>query len=243
MIFANGPLQGQIKSLFCTLLLTNFLNLKVDLTDVWKKFCRDDDSKAFEIFYYALINKLIRFCVLRTGQLEIAEEIVSEVFVRCWNNRKKLEDINYPEMYLYSAVKNESLKYRMKSTVHFVDIDDHIRDMNTQLPDGTDPSVYLERKDLKRSLDEAIQTLPLQARTVFLMIKEDGLRYKEVAELLDISPRTVQTHLFRAIEKLRIELRRHHRSAISDNDVHLIGVLLASGISFYFHQLVGIFNI
>lgn len=196
---------------------------------MWKKFCRDDDAKAFESVYYALANKLLRFCIFHTGQQEVAEEIVSEVFVRCWNNRKNLIEVNYPEMYLYRAVKNESLKHKQKNIPEFVEIEDPKAANNDRFTDRSDPSGSLERKDLKTILDSAIQTLPLQARMVFVMIKEDGLRYKEVADILGISPRTVQTQLFRAIEKLRGILKDYHQAEVTQNSRTFISLLLLAG--------------
>ncbi|WP_259066513.1 RNA polymerase sigma-70 factor [Mucilaginibacter sp. X4EP1] len=179
-------------------------DLRADLTELWEKICLDDDAQAFEWLYYALFNKLIKFSIYYIHQREVAEEIVSEVFVKCWNNRKSLSHIDYPESYLFIAVKNQSLKYRKKySNIHLVELEDN----DFHLVDLSDPSKKLERKELHHRLDQAIEMLPMQARIVFRLIKENGLKYKEVAEILDISPRTVQTQLFRAIDKLRHTLK------------------------------------
>ena len=61
----------------------------------------------------------------------------------------------------------------------------------------------LEWKEISFQLNQAIDNLPDQSRTIFKLVKEDGFRYKEVAEILGISPRTVETQLFRAIKKLQ----------------------------------------
>jgi len=178
--------------------------LKPDLTELWRKICLEDDAQAFERLYYALFNKLIKFSVYYVHQREVAEEIVSEVFVKCWTNRGSLSQIDYPESYLFIAVKNQSLKYRKKySNIHLVELEDN----SFHLVDMTDPSKKLERKELHHRLDQAIEMLPMQARIVFRLIKENGLKYKEVAEILNISPRTVQTQLFRSIDKLRQTLK------------------------------------
>jgi len=178
--------------------------LKPDLLELWKKICLTDDVKAFEQLYYTLFGKLIKFSIYYVHQREAAEEIVSEVFVKCWSNRNSLSHIEYPESYLFIAVKNQSLKYHKKySNIHLVELDDH----QFQLVDLADPSKKLEIKELHHRLDKAIETLPMQARMVFRLIKENGLKYKEVAQILEISPRTVQTQLFRAIDKLRQALK------------------------------------
>ena len=178
--------------------------LKPDLLELWKKICLTDDVKAFEQLYYTLFRKLLKFSMYYVHQREAAEEIVSEVFVKCWSNRSSLEHIEFPESYLFIAVKNQSLKYHKKySNIHLIELEDH----QFHLVDLADPSKKLETKELRHRLDQAIETLPIQARMVFRLIKENGLKYKEVAQILEISPRTVQTQLFRAIDKLRQALK------------------------------------
>lgn len=199
--------------------------MKPDLITLWKKVCVNDDTKAFESLYYTLFNKLIKFCIYYTGNREAAEEIVSEIFVKSWNNRKTLVDVEYPETYLFVAVKNQSLKYNKKySSIHLVEIESS---KEVLLIDHADPSRIMERKELHHRLDQAIETLPMQARMVFRLIKENGLRYKEVAEILEISPRTVQTQLFRAIAKLRLNLKTYIQPiSKQENRNNLLNIIL-----------------
>lgn len=188
---------------------------KPDTSGLWKQICFNDDLKAFELLFHSLNNKLIKFCILYIHQKEAAEEIVSDLFVKCWENRKSLTEIVNPETYLFVAVKNHSLNYLKKySNIHLVQIEssDKVEFINTY-----DPEKELERKELHFLLDQAISTLPQQACIVFKLIKEDGMRYKEVAEIMNISPRTVQTQLFRAIKKLSIILADHQLSSRTIN--------------------------
>jgi len=73
---------------------------------------------------------------------------------------------------------------------------------NHQLLNVNDPGKELERRELILKMDQAIETLPHQCKIIFSLIKEEGLKYKEVAQILDISPRTVETQLVRAMKKL-----------------------------------------
>jgi RNA polymerase sigma-70 factor (ECF subfamily) len=200
--------------------------LKADLVQLWSDICLEGDVKAFEKLYYALFNKLVKFSMFYVNQRETAEEIVSEVFVKIWNNRNELGHVQYPESYLFIAVKNQSLRHCKKfSNVYMVDIDEH----EFRLVDYADPSQKIERKELHHRLDQAIETLPMQARIVFRLIKENGLKYKEVAEILDISPRTVQTQLFRAIAKLRSALKPPSEKGVNQsNSDTFLSVLVAS---------------
>lgn len=174
--------------------------MKTNTIDLWKLVCLNDDYKSFESLFRALNHPLIKFSKFYTKNNEAAEDIVSEVFVKCWQNRKKLTDVANPDTYLFVAVKNQSLNYIKKhSQVQMVELQpaDENKFMNT-----FDPEKELEHKELFLLMEQAVSSLPPQACMVFRMIKENGLKYKEVAEIMNISPRTVQTHLFRSIKKL-----------------------------------------
>ncbi|MEZ2335783.1 RNA polymerase sigma-70 factor [Mucilaginibacter sp. RCC_168] len=182
---------------------------KVDTLNLWKLICNNDDEKAFELLFHLLNNSLTKFCILYVNQREIAEEIVSDVFVKCWLNRKTLTEILNPETYLFVAVKNQSLNHIKKySSIHLVQIEEtnSVNFVNTY-----NPQREIENKELIFRMDKAITALPQQCRIVFRLIKEDGMKYKEVAEILNISPRTVQTQLFRAVKKLSIVLCNYNK--------------------------------
>lgn len=182
--------------------------LKFDLSTLWANVCSDDNISAFEVLHNQLLNRLTNFCINYTGQKEVAEEIVYDIFIKCWENRKSATAILDVETYLFVAVRNQSLKYMKKhANMRLVEIE--------SLPginfiDSTDPEKELNNKELHSKLDQAIEVLPPQARIVFRMIKENGMKYKEVADILGISPRTVQTQLFRAIAKLRVTLHSYY---------------------------------
>ena len=167
---------------------------------LWQRICFDDDVKAFESFYYLLYDALVRFSMMYTHQREEAEEIVTNVFVKSWISRSNMQHIDRPDTYFFVAVKNHSLNYIKKySSIRVVQAEDS-GDVN--LIDTADPQIQLEKKELHFYMDQSIDALPQQCRIIFKLIREDGLKYKEVAEILNISPRTVQTQLFRAMQKL-----------------------------------------
>jgi RNA polymerase sigma-70 factor (family 1) len=172
---------------------------------LWKKVCAEDDMKAFEELYYQLFNRLIKFCTFYVIRKEVAEEIVSDLFVKCWENRKSETIILKLETYLFSAVRNQSLKY-IKKNAHM-----QLREIKSSDEFMFAAPVDLEKdisdKELCQRLDRAIEQLSPQSKIIFRLIKENGMKYKEVAEILKISPRTVQTQLFRGMAKLRKSLQ------------------------------------
>lgn len=136
---------------------------------------------------------------------EPAEEVVSDVFTNVWLSRKNLQHIGNPEVYLFVAVKNRSLNYlKQFSRHHMVSLGAGDAEM---LLSALCPEKETEQRELREKMNEAIASLPRQCQLVFRLIKEDGMKYKQAAVILQISPRTVQTHLFRAIEKLRESLQ------------------------------------
>lgn len=175
-------------------------NTKVDIPNLWKAICLHDDDKAFESLFYHLNTPLIKFSMMYLHQKEAAEEIVSDAFVKCWINRKNLRDIRNIDTYLFVAVKNQSLNYIKKySHVTLVQVED-TNEVRFVRP--FTPQEALEKKELLFRMEQSIEELPQQCRIIFRLIKEEGIKYKEVAEILNISPRTVQTQLFRAMKKL-----------------------------------------
>ena len=203
---------------------------KVNILNLWNRISVFDDDKAFESLFYLLNMPLIKFCMMYIHQKESAEEIVSDVFAKCWINRKSLRDIQNPDTYLFVAVKNQSLNYLKKySHIHLVQIEDT---NEIEFSKTFNPEEELEKKELIFKIEQAIEALPQQCRIIFRLIREDGIKYKEVAEILNISPRTVQTQLFRAMKKISVVLSDHltppHKTTSNAgllNLVFLLGLL------------------
>lgn len=173
---------------------------KAHIALLLENICHNDDQNSFEQLLKLFYHRLINFCIHNIGDKEAAEEIVSDVFIKLWINRKENSDIRNIETYLFIAVKNQSLnhlKHFSKYRVVYLE-----EEGKNQLINTHDPRKELERKELIYKMNEAIDTLPRQCKLIFSMIREDGLKYKEVAEILNLSPRTVETQLVRAMKKL-----------------------------------------
>lgn len=217
-----------------SLYFSNLKNEKADFLILWERISVDDDEKAFESLFYLLNPSLIKFCMMYIHQREAVEEIVSEVFTRCWLNRKTLKGIQHPDTYFFVAVKNNAYNYLKKfSHIHLVQLE---AINETKFVNTFNPHKELEQKELTLKLDKAIADLPQQCRIIFCLIKEEGMKYKEVAEILDISPRTVQTQLFRAIKKLSIILSVYQQGKTPSPKINLFNCLisLSAILEFYF---------
>ncbi|UPK71221.1 RNA polymerase sigma-70 factor [Chitinophaga filiformis] len=161
----------------------------------------DGDEKAFSELFRYFYDRLLYFAIQYVYSREAAEEIVSDVFVKIWNRRQELEKISNLEVYLFVAVKNHSLNYlEQYSSLRIAPLNDESG--LSQLTNSVDPERTMEWKEILFKMDQEVGRLPDQCRRVFKLIKEEGFKYKDVAEILNISPRTVETQLFRAMKRL-----------------------------------------
>ncbi|MEO8823297.1 MAG: RNA polymerase sigma-70 factor [Ginsengibacter sp.] len=170
------------------------------IAQLFENICQRDDQKSFEELFKLFYEKLLNFCINYTKDKEAGEEIVSDVLLKIWVKRKELSHVQNLGTYVYIMVKNQSLNYAKQFSgyrvIYLEETGSH------QLLNTHDPEKELERRELIFKMNEAIATLPQQCKVIFSLVKEEGLKYKEVAQILNISPRTVETQLVRAMQKL-----------------------------------------
>lgn len=164
------------------------------------------NKQAFDELFRDYYELLSRFALSYLKQEEIAEEVVSELFVKLWLKRSSLDQVANPKVYLYVSVKNASLNaLRKLNRAELVNLDDSPSHQNLASPQHS-PESLLEHKQLKAKLDQAIANLPEQRQLIFAMVKQDGLKCKEVAEILNLSVRTVEGQVYKAIRAIADEL-------------------------------------
>lgn len=159
-----------------------------------------EDMEAYHALYDHFYHNLHSFCFSFVKSNEVAEEIVSDVFVKLWQIRNQLTDIDNLKVYLYSIAKNFSLNY---ITRHFKNPVNSLDDLDIEpVVNMGNPEELCISSDLVNRIRQTIRKLPPQCRLIFQMVKEDGMRYKEVAAILNISPITVRNQLAIAIRKI-----------------------------------------
>jgi len=157
------------------------------------------NKTAFNELFATYYAKLIAFAYQYTKQLESAEEMSSELFVKLWLKRAQLSKVLNPEVYLYVSIKNACLNLIRADKKR--PVLPYIEDQS-MLADGMAVESKLEDKELTRLLNHAVNSLPEQRRIIFKLIKEDGLKTNEVAEILGLSKRTVENQLYKAVKTL-----------------------------------------
>lgn len=132
----------------------------------------------------------------------LAENIVQDVFLKIWENRTQLDPSGNIKSYLYTLVKNHALKQLRHDEV-VTRASGELVELAESPPS---PDAVLGERDLRVAVRNAIDELPERCREIFSMSRFDNLRYSEIAEILDISPKTVETQMSRALKQLREHL-------------------------------------
>lgn len=165
--------------------------------------------KRLYLFYYGKLFSLAKSLVKNDEQ---AEEITNDVFMNLWARRANLSEINNFTYYCYTSVKNKSLTCLAKNQLKSVNIDDANIDIADQ---GATAEDKLACEDLSKLINATLSKLSDQCRLVFKLIKEDGLKYREVADLLDISIKTVEYHIGNALKALAAGLKNAQKEPVT----------------------------
>ena len=150
--------------------------------------------------------RFFRFAYYCLGEKEACREVVTDVFFSVWQSRKRLKDIDNIDTYLYISVRNESFRFQARNKdLNRVSLNELLPLMEEE--DEGSPEEHLELKEMREMLDKAIDELPEKCRLVFLMSREEGLKTKEIAEILSVQESTVRVQMKIAIEKLVARLK------------------------------------
>lgn len=171
------------------------------IADLQKRIAMYEDMKAYKQLYELLFPRVYRFAYSFVKSREVAEEIVSDVFIKIWEIRRNhLTDIIDLKVYLFTITKNFSLNYITKNKkLRVISLDDVNGDSFINL---LTPEKSLVSAELVANINAAINQLPAQCRIIFFLVKESNLQYKAVADILHISVNTVRNQVAIATKKI-----------------------------------------
>ena len=158
---------------------------------------------GFEQLFKAKYNPLCAFASGIINDSDAAEEIVQEVFVKLWAQRDKIDVSASISSYLYSAVRNAAL-----NAIKHLQVKEAYKKQNKIERDNAENVVSdaLIGTELEQKINDAISHLPSERKKIFLLSRTEGLKYKEIAEKLEISVKTVENQMGKALASLRNEL-------------------------------------
>jgi RNA polymerase sigma-70 factor, ECF subfamily len=185
------------------------------------------NKKAFEQIFRIYYQDLCRFAMFLSCSPEDAEEIVQEMFFKLWQNHKSMTVPVAVKSYFYASVKNavlNSIKHeKVKSACAQTKLSPEF---------DLDSSEIMENAESLKNIEYAINQLPEKRREIFIKCKIDGLKYKEIAEELMISVKTVENQMGEALKFLREKL----------SGKEFIFIILLSDFLINSEFIIGVFN-
>lgn len=161
-----------------------------------------NSQQAFEEVFRMHYDGLCRFAAGYLGSLEEGEEVVQQLFVKIWEQRKSLQIHTAIKSYLYGATRNACLN----AIEHIKVKQSHAAFVQYHGPEVSDPYAEMDALTLQEKIENAVQLLPEKCREVFSLSRMEGLKYQEIADHLGISIKTVENQLGKALKHLRHEL-------------------------------------
>lgn len=172
----------------------------IDIKELQRKIAVEGSQHAFGQLYMAFMPNLLQFAQSIIKSRELAEEIVSDVFIKIWQNRIGLADIENFRMYLYKSVKNTSFNYLSR---HFRKNTVSLDEMSLTISTLTyNPEQLMITSEVVNKINNTIKLLPPRCKLIFKLVKEDGLKYTEIAQLLNISVKTIDSQMSIAVKKI-----------------------------------------
>ncbi len=160
---------------------------------------RKGNAHALEVLFDRYYEPLCNFAFLMIKSAGRSEELVSDVFIRIWHNRDKHTKVVHVKAYLYRSVKNAVISFLRKNRLELENITDYENLSKLEIT----PETLLIRKDLRKAIGIMIDAMPLKTGLIFRLHKIDGLSYKEIALTLDLSVKTIENHMGKALRFIR----------------------------------------
>lgn len=199
---------------------------------LWFVRIAEGNKEAFDAFFKHYYPKLIQFACIFVNSTQQAEDVVSEVLTNILIHRERVFALDHFEAYLYSSVKNKALTANKKQqrTSSFAQERQNVKPLSAT---SSDPHQLLADQEFHLLIRKVINDLPPKRKMVFQLIREEQLSYRQVAELMNISERTVEVHLKLAVKTLRQATEQYLRANDATKSMHQL-VKNLSPLLFYY---------
>ncbi|QHT66492.1 RNA polymerase sigma-70 factor [Rhodocytophaga rosea] len=174
---------------------------------------KTDETKFIELLFKQYYSPLCRTVNRMVNDTDAAEDLVQDVFMKMWNNRQTLE-INFSfKSYLYRSAINAALNHLEKNKKNVA-----LEDSNFIEPTSSEADEQLHYSEVQQRVQEATDALPPACKTIFVLSRHENMSYKEIAEALQISPKTVENQMGKAL--------KHFREYLNVYIKHLFSIIL-----------------
>lgn len=168
------------------------------------------DKKVYEQLFLDHYKNLVLYAKKFVIDTDTSRDLVQDVFVYLWDKREKLTIDKSLSSYLFRAVHNACINYLKRESTK----ENYIKQFLINLNEGSyntsaseDAYELVVHKDLSERVERIVESLPEQCRNIFRMSRFRGMKNKEIAEIYSISPRTVETQIYRALKVLKENLK------------------------------------
>lgn len=167
----------------------------------------DEKETAFEQLFTGHFRELHAYAYTLVKDWDVAEEIVQGLFLKLWEKNEWGHITISARAYLYKSVYHDSLNYLRRQKVHLKYQNKTEYSMKDQIDDAADGRFQLS--ELEQCLEKALAKLPEKCRAIFHLSRFEELKYQEIANELNISIKTVETHMGKALRILRAEMKEY----------------------------------
>jgi RNA polymerase sigma-70 factor (family 1) len=157
-------------------------------------------AELHELYFY----RLYRLAYSIIANKETAEEITNDVFLKIWERKHLLRDIANPELYLLKCSRNRALEFLRSKRLPVEELEEGFHDFPVEWE--TSPEQILISSEMVRHINKVIDQLAPKCKLIFLLVKESNLKYREVADLLHISIKTVEAQMSIALKKISLSV-------------------------------------
>ncbi len=165
---------------------------------------RAGDERALEIVFRAHYTGMAAFVQRYVNAPDVAEELVQDIFLKLWSRREQLSEIESFKTYLYRAVRNQGLNWLRRRKLERKWEEEHGEESEPVTLAAADDGAT--EQEVTLAVRAAIDRLPPRCREIFLLSRDGGLTYNDIARTLEISVKTVETQMGRALKALRLSL-------------------------------------
>ena len=159
-----------------------------------------DSHAAYKELFILLHSRLKQFSYSILKSQEEAEELVSDLFIKIWEKREKLTSLENPLLYFYTMAKNLAFN-RLQKQKKQAELrpEEWLVQLNSIY---LNPEELMMTAEMLKQIKKAVNELPPRCKLIFKLVKEDGLKYREVAELLQLSIKTIEAQMAIALRRL-----------------------------------------
>lgn len=177
------------------------------------------DTQHFNLLYNEYNERFIRFAYGYVRERETAEDFVSEAFAIYWDKRKELQIGTKPQAFILTVIKNkcinhlEHLKIRHSAESQMSDQESWRLSLSINTLQACDPD-FIFSEEIKMIVEQTLQNLPKKTHQIFALNRFEGLSYDEIARKMNLTPKTIEYHVSKALKSLRLSLKDFYNQSL-----------------------------